>query len=258
MPHAPQFITSFARLAQLPDAHSINPAAQPLAHAYAPDMRSCAQTGVAPEHVVPHAPQCAPSMRDVSQPFAGAWSQSPRFGWHAPVRSHAPAVQCTADAETPGNAVQSLLHEPHRCSVFTATHAPLHRAVPGEHPVSTSALGTSLITSPSSLPASTSAFTMSIAASWRGWCDSAHEAHRSAATTAAPAKFRVGRRCSLGSFIAVRLPLSRDCCRPTGDLACDHSIARLVRRRSSYSIMPEHSRVTDLRSRSCDAGKARP
>jgi hypothetical protein len=69
-PHDPQFATLVWVSAHV-EPHRISLAVQPLEHAYVP-LDCIEHVGVGSVHVVPHAPQFAPSPRNASQPVDGS------------------------------------------------------------------------------------------------------------------------------------------------------------------------------------------
>jgi hypothetical protein len=70
------------------------------------------QSGVGAEQLVPQLPQLVAVVTSVSQPLAGLLEQCARPSTQAPVKSHMPFTQRTAEAFTPGSLVQSLAQAP--------------------------------------------------------------------------------------------------------------------------------------------------
>jgi hypothetical protein len=107
----------------------VSPVAQPLVHANPAPPAITEQSGVAPPHTVPHAPQLPGSERSVSQPLLESPSQSPKPATHD-------VPHCTPShvALAFGRVGQGMhVVAPHDVTALFETHAPAQRWYPLLH-----------------------------------------------------------------------------------------------------------------------------
>ncbi len=124
LPHIPQ-----CEALELVSTHALEQSVVPAGHPDTHRPIAASQSGAAPLHATPHAPQFAAVPSGTSQPLSAIRSQSPKPATH-PLTVQAPREQ----AATAAASEQSLPHEPQWLgSELGSTHAAPHRMVPAGH-----------------------------------------------------------------------------------------------------------------------------